>query len=274
MSDERAVLSVDLEWFRHTPAYRNASGTLDREAIGLEAIEFLLEALRENDAHATFFVVSEIAAERPGLIREIEAAGHEIASHTHTHRRLSCLEPGERRMELQTSREILASITDGAVAGVRAPAFDASPSVLRACHETGYEYDSSVIPSRRIPGWYGGEFAVSEPCTAAALQAGLPEDLLELPVGVMPLLRLPLSGAWLRLFGCTYALRGVRWLAARELAPVLYVHPWELVDLPPVEGVPRRVYWRTGRWSRGAVKRILAEPLNFVTARSEVERVR
>jgi hypothetical protein len=47
---------------------------------------------------------------------------------------------------------------------------------------------------------------------------------------------------------------------------VLYVHPWELADLPAVEGVPKRVYWHTGKWMRRAVDRILAQPFDFTTA--------
>jgi hypothetical protein len=52
---------------------------------------------------------------------------------------------------------------------------------------------------------------------------------------------------------------------------VLYVHPWELSTLPSVEGVPRRVYVRTGAWMWRAVERILSSEFSFVTAREVVE---
>jgi Domain of unknown function (DUF3473). len=82
----------------------------------------------------------------------------------------------------------------------------------------------------------------------------------------MPGLRLPLTGTWLRFFGPGYTVLGMRLLARRGVAPVLYVHPWELVDLPAVDGVPGRVYWHTGEWMRRAIDRVLGQPFEFTTA--------
>ena len=45
----------------------------------------ILELLAAHGARATFFVIGEKAARHPALIREITAAGHEVAHHTHTH---------------------------------------------------------------------------------------------------------------------------------------------------------------------------------------------
>ena len=52
---------------------------------------------------------------------------------------------------------------------------------------------------------------------------------------------------------------------------MLYVHPWELVDLPAVEGVPTRVYVRTGDWMRRAIERILQQDFEFTTVRTVLE---
>lgn len=45
----------------------------------------ILELLATHHAQATFFVIGQIAARHPGLIRQIAAAGHEVAHHSHTH---------------------------------------------------------------------------------------------------------------------------------------------------------------------------------------------
>lgn len=45
----------------------------------------ILELLAAHGARATFFVIGEIAARHPGLIRAITAEGHEVANHTQTH---------------------------------------------------------------------------------------------------------------------------------------------------------------------------------------------
>ena len=265
-----AVLSVDFELFSQTPAYRSAGGTAADPSVGLEMGAFLREVLADRDATATFFTVSSVAEDHPEAVRAIADAGHEIASHTHSHRLLSSLGGEERREELARSREILESVGATTVDGFRAPAFDLPPGTFAELADAGYAYDSSVAACRAIPGWYGGEDEAVRPCSAAAVRAGAPAGLAELPIAVMPALRLPLTGTWLRFFGVRYTIAGMHLLARRGIAPVLYVHPWELADLPAVEGVPRRVYVRTGAWMRRAVDRILAEPFEFVTARSVV----
>lgn len=262
-----ASLTVDLEFFDHTPAYRSATGTTSRTDVGLDGVRFLLEAFDSADAASTFFTVSSILPSQSGLIKEIANRGHEIASHTHSHRLLPELSENERKEELRTSRDQLTAISGTDVEGFRAPAFDITTDHFSLLEEAGYSYDSSVAPSRAIPGWYGGEYDVERPCSANTIQENAPETLRELPVSVMPALRLPLTGTWLRFFGHQYTRIGMRLLARRGINPVLYVHPWELVDLPKVEGVPPRVYWRTGRWMRRAVKTVLQEPFEFVTAR-------
>lgn len=260
----RAVLSVDVELFRHTPAYRNASGTLADPSVGLAGARFLREALARHDARTTAFVVSEIADDHPGAVGAFVDAGHEVGSHTHTHRLLTDLSPAERREELARSKERLEIVTGASVAGFRAPAFDFGDGHFAALDAAGYAYDASVVSCRTIPGWYGGEYDLHRPAPATAVDPEAPAGLAEVPTAVFPGVGLPLTGTWLRFFGVQYTTLGMRLLARRGVAPVLYVHPWEFVDLPPVEGVPKRVYARTGDWMRRAVERILSTNFSFV----------
>jgi len=266
----KAVLSIDVELFDQTPAYRSAAGTTDQQGIGLQGLDFVRRALHERGATTTCFVVSSLVDRYPDQIRALADAGFEIASHTHSHRLLSKLDEADRRAELADSRDRLEGLTGQSVGGFRAPAFDITADHFDLLAETGYSYDSSVVASRRIPGWYGGEFDLQRPAPATAVEPAAPAGIAELPASVMPGLRLPLTGTWLRFFGPRYTVLGMKLLARRGIAPVLYVHPWELVDLPDVEGVPKRVYYRTGEWMRRAVEYILDQPFEFTTARSVV----
>lgn len=265
MSTQRAVLSVDFEYFSHLPAYRNARGNTDLPEVGRDGVTALLDAFTCADATGTFFTVGEIADSNPSVLGRITDAGHEIGSHTHTHQHLSEISASKRREELERSKARLEAVTGEDVLGFRAPSFDMGPEHFRALADRGYEYDSSVVPCRSIPGWYGGEFKTELPLPAHEIDPDAPADIAEVPVSVMPGLRLPLTGTWLRFFGVNYTILGMRLLARRGIPPVLYVHPWELVDLPAVEGVPKRVYVRTGEYMRRAVRRVLAEPFEFVT---------
>lgn len=263
MPQPRAALSVDVEFFTHLPAYRGASGTTNQTAVGHDGIEFLLDAFADAGGTGTFFTVSEIAESHPQTLAAI-AERHELGSHTQTHRHLTELSPDERQSELAESKRQLEATSGAAVTGFRAPSFDFAADHFEMLADTGYEYDSSVVPCRSIPGWYGGEDETQRPVPASAVRSGAPDALTEVPVAVMPGLRLPLTGTWIRFFGVRYTLLGMKLLARQGIAPVLYVHPWELVDLPAVEGVPSRVYWRTGEYMRRAIRRILDSAYEFV----------
>lgn len=264
-TDRRAAISIDLELFRHTPAFRSANGQLEDETLGLGSVNQLLEAFESVGATATFFVVSEIAESYPEVIKRIDAAGHEIGSHTHTHRLLTTLDPKERREELCHSREVLRSITGQAVRGFRAPAFDLPENYFTELAAAGYDYDSSINPCRTIPGWYGGEYDTQRAVPASTINPTAPSDLIEIPITISPFFRLPVSGAWIRLLGRHYTLWGTQAIADDGIPPVLYTHPWEFSKLPKINGIPRRVTWRTGQWMVETIKKLLALPFNFVS---------
>lgn len=267
MANPRAALTVDVEFFTQIPAYRGASGTTTESGVGHDGIEFLLDAFDAAGGTGTFFTVSEIAETHPETVAAV-AQHHELASHTQTHRHLSDLSASERRAELADSKAQLESVGGTDVTGFRAPSFDFTDDHFDLLADTGYEYDSSIAPSRSIPGWYGGEYDIDRPVSADAVVSGAPESVTEVPVAVMPGLRLPLTGTWIRFFGVHYTLLGMHLIARRGITPVLYVHPWELVELPAVEGVPSRVYYRTGSYMRRAVRRILNADFEFVSVNS------
>ncbi|MFB6227495.1 MAG: polysaccharide deacetylase, partial [Halobacteriales archaeon] len=72
-----AALSVDLEFFQHAPAYRNAAGTAGAEALGRDGVSMFLDAFDAVGARATFFTVSDIADSHPALLKDVVTAGHE-----------------------------------------------------------------------------------------------------------------------------------------------------------------------------------------------------
>lgn len=51
----------------------------------------LVEKLAEVDAKATFYIVGTNAIQFPDIVRAVDAAGHEIGSHTWTHHPLTSL---------------------------------------------------------------------------------------------------------------------------------------------------------------------------------------
>src|SRR5207245_4069390 len=56
-----------------------------RPRVG-ESTGTLLEMLARRAVRGTFFVLGWVARQRPEIVREIAAAGHEVASHGMSHR--------------------------------------------------------------------------------------------------------------------------------------------------------------------------------------------
>lgn len=98
----------------------------------------VLDVLARHDQKATFFVVGERARESPDLVRRIAAAGHRLASHTHTHRELPSLRRDELIWELSTARALLRELTGADSNLVRPPRGRISPLVLLRVRSLGY----------------------------------------------------------------------------------------------------------------------------------------
>jgi peptidoglycan/xylan/chitin deacetylase (PgdA/CDA1 family) len=67
----------------------------------------ILDLLRAHGAHATFFVVGEMAADNPEQIRRIAAEGHAIGNHTWSHADLRRLDEAGIRSQLDQTRAVV-----------------------------------------------------------------------------------------------------------------------------------------------------------------------
>jgi len=267
----RLALTVDLEFYDTVYGFSDdrPDPTPESRSLGVDGVEFVASLLEAHDARGTFFVLGEIAEERPALIADLADRGHEIASHGYSKSHPDLREQPRSVVveELESSKAVLEDATGESVEGFRAPAFSQDEDVLAALADVGYRYDSSVVPGRSIPGFYGVPDA---PDTPYVVEHATAADLLELPVSVAPWTRLPVSGAWMRLLGRRYAEWGVRRRLASDGYAMLYVHPWELVDVPHVEGIPRRVPFRTGEHARRTLESIAETHADALTTAGEI----
>lgn len=71
----------------------------------------VLRILKDAEVPATFFLVGAHASRYPGLARRIREDGHEVASHTYSHRNLFLLAPGLVEQEVVRAEEILWNVT-------------------------------------------------------------------------------------------------------------------------------------------------------------------
>ncbi|MBI1817493.1 MAG: polysaccharide deacetylase family protein [Deltaproteobacteria bacterium] len=238
----RHALSVDVEdWYHDAASNVRAPYEQRVEANTLR----LLDLFAEHDARATFFVLGEVAAQYPGLIRRIAAAGHEIGSHGYRHCRVPQLLRREFRDDVAHSLRVLEDLTGRRVGGYRAPYFSIKADVqwpIDTLRELGIAYDSSILAIDRPPG-----LELVCPRTPFRHRNGL----WEVPVGVLRMLyfwHLPLaSGAGLRMVPTRLLWRCVERFERDVGAGVFYLHPWELDPASPASPGAAGWFLRAGR---------------------------
>jgi peptidoglycan-N-acetylglucosamine deacetylase len=176
-----AAVSIDLDSARtHLDGYRLPATGSDR-LLDI-AVPRFLERLGARSMLATFFVVARDLRSRPQWMREIVAAGHEIASHSSTHPAgIARKSTRDLRNELEGSR---AAIEDGigqAVRGFRAPNWDVSGRLLSLVCRAGYGYDASLLPT---PLLIPARFVLAAKARSGAALVGMapwPSSLRRLP---------------------------------------------------------------------------------------------
>ena len=114
----------------------------------------LLDLLEEHQQKATFFILGNVAAKHPNLIRKIADSGHEVASHGYNHHSIFNLSPKQVREDVSSSVKILEDTSGKKVIGFRAPNFSIREYLFEwyceALAENGLKYDSSLFPMKVI----------------------------------------------------------------------------------------------------------------------------
>lgn len=229
--------SVDVEEHFHAHVFESIMpqrSWVDQPSRVSAATDQLLQLLDRHRVQGTFFVLGWVARRVPELVRRIAAGGHELASHSWSHPRISSLSPVQFREELRSSKAILEDISSTPVTGFRAPSFSIRPGMEWAFDtllEQGYEYDSSLFPIRRPDYGYP-----SSPTVPHQINRG-DRMLREFPLATTSFFgaRIPAAGgAYLRHFPMWVIRRAFAGAEAAGSPAMLYVHPWE-VDL----GQPR-----------------------------------
>jgi polysaccharide deacetylase family protein (PEP-CTERM system associated) len=239
------MLSFDVEDWFHVERFRGLipRGAWDAQEPRVEAaVDRLLALLDESRTRATFFVLGWVARRRPGLVRRIAAAGHEVACHGFHHEPLSVLTPETFTADVEHARDVLEALIDGPVVGYRAPTFSIAAWAWPLLARLGFLYDSSYFPGPyRYAADLGGH-------TDGGLVGRLPHALCEVQIPSLSLLgrAVPWGGSgYFRVYPYPLFRWGVRRILAARRGFVFYLHPWELDDgQPRVGGLPWRDRFR------------------------------
>ena len=219
------TVTFDLEDSRSSPT---------QEPRYVEMGHRFLDFLQERGIRATVFVVGELAAASPDLVRRTAADGHELGLHGLRHVALEGVGPGQLRRELEQGRALLEDAGGVAVRGFRAPIFSLTPASAWAVEEiaaAGFAYSSSVLPARNpLHGWPGA------PRRPYRWHNGLLE--LPCPVAGAGKLQVPfLGGIYLRYFPVALSRRLLRGADGHSIL-WSYVHPYDIDPDEPFSVMP------------------------------------
>jgi peptidoglycan/xylan/chitin deacetylase (PgdA/CDA1 family) len=161
----------------------------------------LLDMLDALNVPTTCFCTGEVAERFPERIHDIVRRGHELACHGHTHRPFDTLSRPEAEAEIVRSTAVLRSFGKP-VTSFRAPNLRFPDKYLPILESHGFLVDSSQAKYKLA------YYRSSASTTLRRVPASMTSSVLRLD-------------AWLR----------NPWLAALRSPVVLFVHPWEFVDL-------------------------------------------
>ncbi len=253
-------LQVDVDglWAVRRCYGRPENDSFESDPCWIEGIERLARTFESVGTPAGFFIVGrdlELKSKRERL-RGLIRSGFEIGNHSYTHTIGLTRKPsGFILDELERTDRALRGVKADPV-GFRAPGYDVDARVLRCVRRLGYKYDASLLPTHLGPALRLADAWMARRWDPTKRQFGRmaygraprgpyfprrykirkeasthePKDLLEIPVGVTPGLRLPLTAATLLPMGKAEIRELLDKLAANELPVLLLLHAIDGVD--------------------------------------------
>ena len=230
------ALTIDVEDYYMVSAFANMIKFDDwhRYESRVEKNTYrILDLLQEYGVKATFFVLGWVAEHYPQLVKNIYAAGHEVACHGYNHRLIYHLTPPEFREDCRRAKSVLEEITGKPVIGYRAASYSIVNKTLWALDvliEEGFTYDSSIFPIRHdiygIPGAERFPYQIKRPSG----------KIHEFPLSTVNVhianreVRVPVAGGgYLRLFPVWFLRKALSRINEVEGRPtIVYFHPWEI----------------------------------------------
>ena len=144
------MLSFDFDaetmWLSRDPLNARRPALTSQGAYGAKVgVPKILEALRDFEIPATFFVPGWTADNHPDKTEAILRAGHEIGHHGYLHEEPNSLDREAQCMWMERATDVIRRMTGAAPRGFRAPAYQFSRDTLDLLVAGGFLYDASLM---------------------------------------------------------------------------------------------------------------------------------
>ena len=107
-------------------------------AWNADDIDSILETLKNNNVHITFFIVGDWVDKYPEAVKKINEAGHEIGSHSNTHPHVNKLSAEKNLEEINLSVAKIQKTTGQKANIYRVPYGEYNNTVIKTAEENGY----------------------------------------------------------------------------------------------------------------------------------------
>lgn len=235
------------------------------DLIYSHALPRFLELLQKHHIRATLFVVGRDVQhpQHAQILQEAADRGHELANHTYNHPyRLIAMSADDIVSEISMGAAAISDLlpNNQSIAGFRCPGYNTSSKILAILRQQGYLYDSSIFPcppyylaKAMILGWMSLQKRQSRSIIGSPRVLFSPthpykpgidphhpsedqaftnqQELWELPISVIPGIRLPFIGTSIALYP-RYLLPSMTWAITRH-NPFLNLefHGIDLLDI-------------------------------------------
>ena len=216
---KKLLLTCDLEEFTLPLDFGRQitkKQTLDKSYKGLLRFS---ELIKKYNTKVTFFVTENIAKTYTNYIKTLFLEGHEIGIHASVNFKGKKIGL-ETVKKLSEAKRQLESILGINIYGFRSHKLRILPSNI--LKDAGFTYDNSCHPTY-VPGRYFNVFK--------SRRIKNYNGLIEVPISVTPILRLPISWIWFRNFGLSYTRFCTSWILARQNWFNIYFHSWDFADI-------------------------------------------
>jgi polysaccharide deacetylase family protein (PEP-CTERM system associated) len=225
------ILTIDLEEWFHANYHDDVFDPQKTYEVRIvQNMERLLTLFSEHQAKATFFVLGYVAEQHPQLIREIAAAGHEIATHGYAHQLVYQQTPDVFKEDVSQAKKRVEDLIGKSVKGYRAPSWSITAKSLWAwdvLEELGFVYDASVFPIETY--LYGLPSSPRFPYHPQ--YNGRTLNLLEVPSSTVRIFNknIPFAGGfYFRALPYPLIAQGIKTVNKEGHPAIVYLHPREI----------------------------------------------
>ncbi len=226
-----ALLALDIEDWFHLDYFDETR--CDCSYSMLDGLDVYRKIIDQNGIKSSFFCVGKTVKVLQAKLRELADAGHDVGSHTFSHRRPLTLSLNEFVEELRMSKDVIEQATGHAVEGFRAPCFSLDSKRLDCVRNAGFLYDSSRIEFGDHPLYGTLDMSGYDSPRPWVFRKG---EFFEFQVSTQTVLgkQIPVSGGgYLRIFPWWFMKSLLKSYLKNQTIYTLYIHPFELSRKPP-----------------------------------------